>query len=297
MVTGFYAALAGAASVFIGILTALLVSNFSNRHTEQSQILHRIKAIDSQLESLDGQREELEDQIDDINWAMEKEDLEKDAQIRVRQFIDEYVEEEYSPDSGSVDLGNITEAFAEYEGIEVEEVQTDEFLTDELEDRLDEIRHKAGVTSDYDEAYLQPSHEQVAQRQINIQRRIHLRDQHNNFQNRWHQTKTDIQGLFNERAKLQPRYDALDEAETGLLLPIVVAIISSVVIPLVAYWLRISGVVIMPGLQPWVEPAGIFIIWLLGLGIVFNHIRGQLDEDGGDLPDEPEVSLDEGDTR
>lgn len=43
----------------------------------------------------------------------------------------------------------------------------------------------------------------------------------------------------------------------------------------------------------WIEPTGIFVIWVIGLVYVFNHLRGQLDEDGGELPDEPEVSLDE----
>jgi hypothetical protein len=38
---------------------------------------------------------------------------------------------------------------------------------------------------------------------------------------------------------------------------------------------------------------GIFVIWGSGPIYVFNHLREQLDEDGGELPDAPEVSLDE----
>lgn len=239
MVTGFNAALAGAASVFIGILTALLVSNISNTRTEQAQILHRIKTIDSRLESLDEQREELEDQIEDVLWAMEKEDLEEDAEVRVSEFIEECVGDEYSPDPHSVDLESATKAFADFEGIDEKEVQTNEFLADEIEDRLDEIRCKIGGPSQSTTANVQPSPEQVAaQQQMDIQRRIHQREQHNNFQNRWHQTKSDIQALQNERAKLTPRFEAIGTTEENLLRAISLASIFSVVLPLIAYWIR-----------------------------------------------------------
>ena len=47
----------------------------------------------------------------------------------------------------------------------------------------------------------------------------------------------------------------------------------------------------------WLETTGIFVIWVSGLVCVFNHLREQLDEDGGELPDEPEVSLDDENVR
>lgn len=292
MVTEFYAALAGAASVFIGILTAMLVSNISNTRTEQAQILHRIKTIDSRLESLDQQREELEEEIEDILWVMEKEDLEEDAEVRVSEFIDEYVGYDYSPDPNSVDLESATKAFADYEGMSKKEVQADEFLTDELEARLDDIRRRLSGRSA--KADLQPSSEQVAaQQQMDTQRRIHQREQHNNYQNRWHQTKSDIQALQNERAKLTPRFEAIGTTEEDLLRAIGVASIFSVVLPLFAYWIRVSGFVIIRNVPVWFEPTGIILIWVIGLVYVFNHLREQLDEDGGELPDEPEVELDE----
>ncbi|WP_418284879.1 hypothetical protein [Halorubrum sp. DTA46] len=294
MVTGFYAALAGAASVFIGILTALLASNISNRRSEQTQLIHRIKAIDSRLQSLDEQRQDLENQIDRVRRAMEHEDLENDATERVSQFIDDYVGNEFSPKPTAIDLEDVIDAFANYEGDDTKEIKADEYLTDELDGRLDEIKRELGGRSPYAEADIQPSAEQIAvQRQMDTQRRIHQRDQYNNFQNRWHQTKTDIQTLLNERAKLVPRFEATESIDTDLLWAIVAAIGLSVGVPLFAYLLHISGTVLIRGVQPWVEPTGIFVIWVIGLGIVFHHLRDQFSDDGEDLPNKPEVTLDE----
>lgn len=61
MVTGFYAALAGSASVFIGILTALLVSNLSNLKSERNLIERRISTIDSRKQELEQEKEDLEE--------------------------------------------------------------------------------------------------------------------------------------------------------------------------------------------------------------------------------------------
>lgn len=66
MVTGFYAALAGAASVFIGILTALLASNLSNLNAQRERINRRIDAIDARIRSLDDRHQDIQSEIDEI---------------------------------------------------------------------------------------------------------------------------------------------------------------------------------------------------------------------------------------
>lgn len=74
MVTGLYASLAASASVFIGILTALLASNISTHKAERNRITYRIRSIDARLQELDDKREELEDVIEDIylTWIDEQ---------------------------------------------------------------------------------------------------------------------------------------------------------------------------------------------------------------------------------
>ncbi len=70
-----------------------------------------------------------------------------------------------------------------------------------------------------------------------------------------------------------------------------------VVLPLAAYWVRITEFVIIRNVPVWLETTSIFVIWVSGLVYVFNHLREQLDEDGGELPDEPKVSLDDENVR
>lgn len=66
MVTGLYAALAASASVFIGILTALLASDLSQLKSEQERIDRRRGAIDGQIQSLDNKKDEIESQVEDV---------------------------------------------------------------------------------------------------------------------------------------------------------------------------------------------------------------------------------------
>ncbi|MFC7164997.1 hypothetical protein [Halospeciosus flavus] len=67
MPAGFYAALATSASVFIGILTALLVSNLSNLKAERHWINRRLEEIDAKLRGLDREQTEIEDKTHNIN--------------------------------------------------------------------------------------------------------------------------------------------------------------------------------------------------------------------------------------
>ena len=74
MITGLYASLAASASVFIGILTALLASKISTYKAERNRITYRIQSIDAHLWELDDKREELEEVIDGIylTWVDEQ---------------------------------------------------------------------------------------------------------------------------------------------------------------------------------------------------------------------------------
>ena len=96
MVTGLYASLAASASVFIGILTAILASRVSNLKSERNQIEHRIETIDARLESLDEQRAELEEHIEEILELWEHEDELEYARKRVNEFIETYVGDEFT---------------------------------------------------------------------------------------------------------------------------------------------------------------------------------------------------------
>lgn len=67
MPAGFYAALSTSASVFVGILTALLVSNLSNLKSERHRINRRLEGIDAKLRGLQMEQAEIEDKTVNID--------------------------------------------------------------------------------------------------------------------------------------------------------------------------------------------------------------------------------------
>ena len=66
MVTGLYGSLAASASVFIGILTALLTSKLTSLRSERSRIRNRLARIESRIGNLKTQQENIEKELDEI---------------------------------------------------------------------------------------------------------------------------------------------------------------------------------------------------------------------------------------
>jgi hypothetical protein len=67
MPAGLYAALATSASVFIGILTALLVSNLSNLKSERRWITRRLEGIDAKLRGVKQEQVEIDEKTVNID--------------------------------------------------------------------------------------------------------------------------------------------------------------------------------------------------------------------------------------
>jgi predicted nucleic acid-binding Zn-ribbon protein len=295
MVTGLYASLAASASVFIGILTAILASKVSNLKSERNQIEHRTETIDARLESLDEQKEELEEHIEEILELWEHEDELEYARKQVNEFIEKYVGDEFTANPESLTLEDIAEAYADFADKPEIDIKTDEYVLDELEKRSDDIKQELGgrkspMTA---EADMVPDADSAAtHRQTEAQQRIHQREEYNRYQHRWHQTKTELQSLQTERDRLESRYSSLDSSPIVSTLWIGVGtIILSVVSPSVAYLLREIGFTLIK-LQSWVEPTLIFSLWVIGLTLIFYHLYAELDERPDKLPNDPDVDVD-----
>lgn len=67
MPADFYAPLATSASVFVEILTALLVSNLSNLKAERHWLNRRLEEIDAKCRGLDSEQIDTEDKTHDID--------------------------------------------------------------------------------------------------------------------------------------------------------------------------------------------------------------------------------------
>lgn len=211
MPAGFYAALATSASVFIGILTALLVSNLSNLKAERHWINRRLEEIDAKLRGLDSEQTDIEDKTHNIDEPR-------------------YVEKpRFSPER---------------------------------------------------EFYRESEESQAA----NVQADIQSARQHNRNHRRWLQLRSRREALTDERQRLVSRYEALDPANvTGTLKASVIAILLAVVVPSLAYLLRVLGIATELG-PAGVRSIAVFATWVCGLGYVFLHLYREITEITDELP-------------
>lgn len=295
MVTGFYAALAGAASVFIGILTALLASNLSNLNAQRERIERRIETIDARLENLDTQYEHFSETLQEIREQEESSQRREQAEEQVDEFLKEYVGDEFDIAPGELTPRRLQQEFANYLGVDRLNEEQHEVLKEHFEDVQDALTPAPpGIVPSIDPGVMVDPSVTATNRQIKHQWQIHTEERYNRNYRRWIQTMTEIRSLQDERERLVGRHESLDPSHIqGSLRATVVTIVLSVGLPLFAYLLRVAEVSFVTNVPVWLEPAGIFLIWIIGLVYVFDHLRGQLDKDGGDIPDEPTVTRDE----
>lgn len=203
MVVGLYSALAASASVFIGILTALLVNNLANLKSEKDLLERRIESLDSRIQGHQQEKENLEEYTTNIEEP---------------RFTEKA---RFSPEYQNVSSSNSIVAA----------------------DMMADVQNTR---------------------------------QHNERHRRWNQIRAQLASLNSERERLSDRYESLDDSDIkSTLYACTVTIILSVGIPLFAYLLRVSGVVL--SLEPsWLEPVVVFVVWALGLGYVLYHISRQV---------------------
>jgi hypothetical protein len=295
MVTGFYAALAGAASVFIGILTALLAGNISNLNIQRVRIERRIEAIDARLENLDTQYNHFRNVLEEIREQENASQRREEAQEQVDEFIQEYVGTEFDIDPQELTADRLQSELTQYIGGDDLNEEQQEVLQERFEDVKNILRQSSGLPLVIDSDFsLTDSSIVASSRQIENQWEIHTEERFNRNYRRWIQTMTEIRSLQDERDRLVDRHESLDPSHIKESLRItVVTIILSVGVPVFAYFLRVSEIVIYPISQKWVEPTIVLFIWISGLVCVFSHLRSQLSENNGHIPGEPELSLNE----
>ncbi|WP_188979289.1 hypothetical protein [Halocalculus aciditolerans] len=294
MVTGLYGALAASASVFIGILTALLTSKLTSLSSERNRIDRRVRAIDARLRGLRDRKERLNEKLENIEEMWEDQEQREKAEEQVEDFIENYVGDEFQEDPDEVEPMEVHGAFADFLGVDIADLN--DFHTEQLQERYEDVLNKLQPTGGLFQPAQLPdvpvdAEVQAAYDQIDHQWQIHNREQYNQNERQWIQTNTEIRGLRRERQKLVDRFNAIDTAQLwGTLRASAVAIILTVFVPLLMYLLRETELTFIPAPVA-VEAVLVFVIWALGLGYVLYHIRAQIsDEDSTEgLPDEPDI--------
>lgn len=133
----FYGALAASASVFVAILTALLVNNYIQIKSERRQLTRRINQVKRDLKDLREDKGDYQSTVDEIRKQRQQESR-KEAEDNVDKFIDDYLSEDFHQPIENLTVDDLYDELLDYYGYA---------SADELEEDEDEQHHK-GVLED-----------------------------------------------------------------------------------------------------------------------------------------------------
>jgi hypothetical protein len=271
---GFYGTLSTAASIFVGILTAYLVTRLSDLKASRSRIRERYDEVVAKIESLETSREKRVESLEQTENQWEIEDAEDD----VDSFINYAVDRDWSPAPDAVDVEDALEALVRYRDLEESDVVQHHY--DELERRWDEIEEELepdpfglaaisnAVVPKGDNYYL-----------IETLWDIYEREHYDSRGRRVTDTTHEIQMLEEQKDDLTTEYDSLSpEQLQESLKTTIVPILLSVILPLTIRFLHeIDFDVSELSSVAFVEPWAVFGLWLIGvfwtLLFVWKRIR------------------------
>ena len=138
----FYGSLAASASVFVAILTALLVNNYVQIKGDRRQLTRRINEKMRQLEDLEEEREEYQEIVDQIRKEKEQEHREE-AEDNVDEFINNHLSENFRYPVEKLTVDILYQGLLDYKDCEdageLEDSEDYEHHRDVLEDRFEQI--------------------------------------------------------------------------------------------------------------------------------------------------------------
>jgi hypothetical protein len=141
----FYGSLAASASVFVAILTALLVNNYVQIKSDRRRIINELDRIEEDLEGLKDRRDEYQDTVDTLVEKRES-DYKNRANKQVDEFIQSEVPSEYSKPIENLDVEEVYQDLIEFhhceDADELEDSDINYHHRDILEDRLSGIKNE-----------------------------------------------------------------------------------------------------------------------------------------------------------
>lgn len=286
----FYGVLATTASIFVGILTAYLVTRLSDLKSERERVKRRIAAIDTELEILKTRHEF---RIENIQ-ATEERWQQEEAADQVDNFISYNVGDEWSPPPDDVEVQDAVNAMIEYRNITEDElIQTH---VDTLEERWDEVIDELettpyGIAASV--AVSEPAYEAANWIRETLWE-IYEQEKYDSHDTEALNIQRKAEELEERRAALEDQYDSLDpeqleESVKATIVPIGL----SVVLPLFIRLLHELGwTVSVP--YPWnfLEPVLVWIAWLIGFLWTLNFVWTRIQETDDGLSNSPLVGTD-----
>ena len=155
----FYGSLAASASVFVAILTALLVNNYVQIKSDWRRVKNELDRIEEELEGLKDRRDDYQDTVDTLVEKRES-DYREEAEKQVNEFIESEVPSEYLNPIENLDIEELYQDLIEFhdceDADELEDSPIDYHHRDVVEERLDGIENQIlneyipSFTSDYE---------------------------------------------------------------------------------------------------------------------------------------------------
>lgn len=154
----FYGSLAASASVFVAILTALLVNDYVRIKSDRRQLEHQLNRVNGKINGLEEERDTYQAIVDEI-WENWEEDFRETAEERVEDFKENHVGTDYSKPIEKLTLDEVYWELAQYHDFETPDEMEGEARKHHhknvLEEEWDEIQQLVGFhfTRDFAEEY------------------------------------------------------------------------------------------------------------------------------------------------
>lgn len=141
----FFGSLAASASVFIAILTALLVNNYVQIKSDRRQVKNELNRIEEDLDGLRNQRDSHQKTVDALVEKRETDYREK-AKKQVNEFINSEIPSEYAKPIEHLSIDELYQGLINFHGYDSAEELEDSPINlhhrELLEDQIDDIENQ-----------------------------------------------------------------------------------------------------------------------------------------------------------
>jgi len=153
----FYGSLAASASVFVAILTALLINNYVEIKSQRRQTETELERVREELDKFENQRDDHEETIDELTGRREQR-FKENAEERVSAFIESEVPSQVSRPIEKIDLDVLYHHLRDYHNFdspEVMEESAENYHRQLLEEQYGQIEQAVleDITSSFAEDY------------------------------------------------------------------------------------------------------------------------------------------------
>lgn len=268
-----YDALAGSASIFIGILAALLVNRIISDENDRSQIRQRVDYINSNVEGMKQRRNEIDDRLEAIFADEHQQNQRESANEYLDDFISEISGDEFEIDDSEPIYPVISDKF---ESFVDEDDWSNWAFQIALIERFDEITTALGKEDIRYEKHMGWEFRKLRQTLEQHQRGLIL-DQRIADRRSLNRELKEMKDLYN---RLDSRYDALNISKHRTLLGVLAASLGlSVGVPLLTHAAHVIGPIQASSTAASCEPIFVVGSWVAGLLLVIGWIFIDTDPD------------------